>query len=410
MSEPTTSPTSHPDHPDFRSREFLLDHALRTMTFYHPHCMDPAGGFYHFYEDDGTIYDRKSRHLVSSTRFVFNYAMAYKYFGLDEYRGGVLHGIEYLRGFHRNPQTGGYAWTLNGRDVTDATNHCYGLAFVVLAYAKALEAGFEEARGYLEETWDLMETHFWDAAHGLYKDEASADWVVSDYRGQNANMHACEAMLAAFEASQDGRYLDRAALLADNMVNRQATLAGGLVWEHYKPDWSVDWEYNKGDKTNIFRPWGFQPGHQTEWAKLLLILDRHRPDPWHVTRARELFDRALDLSWDHEHGGMVYGFDIKGDFYDEDKYFWVQAESLAAAALLADQAAKAGDTAAAARYWNDYDRLWMYSWNHFVDHKWGAWYRILARDNTKYSNEKSPAGKVDYHTMGACYEVLNVVA
>ena len=63
MSDPNTSPTSHPDYPDFRSREFLLDHALRTMTFYHPHCMDPAGGFYHFYKDDGTIYDRKSRHL-----------------------------------------------------------------------------------------------------------------------------------------------------------------------------------------------------------------------------------------------------------------------------------------------------------------------------------------------------------
>ncbi|WP_250862503.1 AGE family epimerase/isomerase, partial [Caballeronia sp. INML3] len=97
-----------------------------------------------------------------------------------------------------------------------------------------------------DETWQLMETHFWDAAHGLYKDEASADWKVSDYRGQNANMHTCEAFLAAFEATGEARYLDRAALLADNMVNRQAALAGGLVWEHYKPDWSVDWDYNKG--------------------------------------------------------------------------------------------------------------------------------------------------------------------
>ena len=81
-------------------------------------------------------------------------------------------------------------------------------------------------------------------------------------------------------------------------------------------------------------------------------------------------------------------------------------ESLAAAALLADQAAQAGDTVAATRYWNDYDRLWVYSWEHFVDHTYGAWYRILTCDNRKYSDEKSPAGKTDYHTMGACYEVL----
>ncbi|MBV8660046.1 MAG: AGE family epimerase/isomerase, partial [Burkholderiales bacterium] len=55
------------------------------------------------------------------------------------------------------------------------------------------------------------------------------------------------------------------------------------------------------------------------------------------------------------------------------------------------------------------DALWQYSWAHFVDHRYGAWYRILDRQNRKYSDEKSPAGKVDYHTMGACYEVLNVL-
>ena len=44
-----------------------------------------------------------------------------------------------------------------------------------------------------------------------------------------------------------------------------------------------------------------------------------------------------------------------------------------------------------------------------VDHRYGAWYRILTPDNRKISAQKSPAGKVDYHTMGACYEVLNVL-
>ena len=53
-----------------------------------------------------------------------------------------------------------------------------------------------------------------------------------------------------------------------------------------------------------------------------------------------------------------------------------------------------------------YDKLWAYSWQHFVDHDYGAWYRILTVDNRKVDDEKSPAGKVDYHTMGACHELL----
>jgi mannose/cellobiose epimerase-like protein (N-acyl-D-glucosamine 2-epimerase family) len=398
--------------PQFRTRAALISHVADTMRFYHPRCIDPSGGFFHFFRDDGTIYDRQTRHLVSSTRFVFNYAMAYRHFGNPEYLQAARHGMAFLRDAHRNPETGGYAWQLawdqGAKRVVDADNHCYGLAFVLLAYSHALMAGITEAAPYLLETFELMEQRFWQPGYGLYADQANGDWTVLDpYRGQNANMHACEALLAAFEASGERRYLHRAELLAHNITVRQSALAGGMMWEHYHADWSVDWDYNRDDKTNIFRPWGYQPGHLTEWAKLLLLLERHKdalsgPSDWLAPRAVQLFDTALAKAWDKEHGGICYGFGPDGDICDGDKYFWVQAETIACAALLA---ARTGNAA----YWDWYDRIWAYSWEHFVDHKYGAWYRILSRDNRKLSDEKSPAGKVDYHTMGACYEVLNVI-
>lgn len=395
-----TRPDSHA--PDFRSPRFLRDHIAHTMAFYHPHAIDPQGGFFHYFLDDGRVYEAGHRHLVSSTRFVFNYAMAFREFGDAEYLEAVKHGLDYLRQAHRNPASGGYAWTLRDGRVEDATHHCYGVAFVLLAYSCGLKAGVAEARGWMDETWDLLERRFWEPAHGLYKDEADADWNFSGYRGQNANMHMCEAMLAAFEASGERRYLDRALLLADNMTRRQAAKAAGLVWEHYDRDWNVDWEYHLDDPKHLFRPWGFQPGHQTEWAKLLMILHRHVDADWLLPTARHLFDTAVARSWDAERGGLYYGFAPDGQICDDDKYFWVQAESLAAAALLAQRTGDAG-------YWDWYDRLWAYSWKHMVDHAHGAWYRILDADNRKYSDEKSPAGKTDYHTMGACHEVLNVV-
>ena len=387
--------------PNFRSADFLLDHIRHTLAFYDPVARDPHGGFFHYFKDDGTVYDRSHRHLVSSTRFVFNYAMAAREFQRDDYRALAEHGLRFLRESHRDAGTGGYAWTLRDGEPEDRTNHCYGVAFALLAYATALKAGID-TRACMDETWDLLERRFWDAAPGLYRDEADAQWNFCNYRGQNANMHMCEAMLAAFEASHDQRYLERAATLAQNMTRRQAAKANGLVWEHYDRNWEIDWDYHKDDPKHLFRPWGFQPGHQTEWAKLLLILDRHAPAPWHLPTAQHLFDIAFARSWDAEFGGMVYGFDPQGRWCDTDKYFWVQAESLAAAALLAQRSSDA-------KYWDIYDKLWAYSWQHLVDHKHGAWYRILDRENRRYSDEKSPAGKTDYHTMGACYEVLNVV-
>ena len=394
---------SSPDAaPDFRSSAFLRGHIAQTMAFYHPRAIDPAGGFFHYFRDDGSVYDAGHRHLVSSTRFVFNYAMAFREFGNPEYLDAVEHGLRYLREVHRNPATGGYAWTLRDGVVEDDMNHCYGVAFVLLAYACGVKAGVEEARGWMDEIWNLLEQRFWEPAYGLYRDEADAQWNFTGYRGQNANMHMCEAMLAAFEATGERRYVERALQLADHMTRRQAAKADGLVWEHYDSHWNIDWDYNRDNPKHLFRPWGFQPGHQTEWAKLLMILDRHVDAEWLVPTARHLFDVAVARSWDGARGGLYYGFAPDGQVCDDDKYFWVQAESLAAAALLAQ---RTGD----ASYWQWYERLWDYAWKHFVDHRYGAWYRILDADNRKYSDEKSPAGKTDYHTMGACHEVLNVV-
>jgi mannose/cellobiose epimerase-like protein (N-acyl-D-glucosamine 2-epimerase family) len=374
-----------------------------TLAFYAPRVMDASGGCFHFFKDDGKVYDRRTRHLVSSTRFVFNHALAWRWFGAPA--ADVAHALAFVREAHAQPQ-GGYAWTLDWHDgratVTDGTQHCYGLAFVLLAHAHAAEVGVPGAREGIAETFALMETRFWLPEHNLYADEATPDWRLGAYRGQNANMHACEAMLAAYAATGEPRYLERARVLAESITQRQAAMTGGRVWEHYHADWTPDWDYNRDDKTNIFRPWGFQTGHLTEWAKLLLQLERRlgaAAPTWMLATAESLFAAAMQHGWDDAHGGLVYGFGPDGQVCDGDKYFWVQAESLAAAAWLA---VRTGDE----HYWQWYDRLWAYAWAHFVDHAHGAWYRILSPTNARLTDEKSPAGKTDYHTMGACQDVL----
>ncbi len=394
-----------PVAPDFHHREPILAHVRHTLAFYHPRAIDPSGGFYHFLKDDGTVFDAHTRHLVSSTRYVVVWAMASRHFpGVPEYLDNTRRAVNFLREAHRNPRTGGYAWQLswkNGEaEVLDATNHCYGLAFVLLAYAHALQAGITEAGAWLDEAFALMEQHFWQPEFGLYADEATADWELLSYRGQNANMHATEACLAAYEATGQPRFLERALLVATNITQRQTRLTDGLmIWEHYKSDWSLDADYNRNDMSNIFRPWGYQPGHFTEWAKLLIRLERHRPMAWMLPRAEALFEVAFKHAWDDVHGGLYYGFAPDFSICDDRKYHWVQCESMASAAVLGQRTGKAD-------YWRWYDKLWAYCWQHWIDHEHGAWFRLLTRDNVNTTDEKSPAGKVDYHTTGACYEII----
>ena len=386
---------------DFRSAAFLKRHIADIIGFYHPRCLDAEyGGFINQMLDDGAIFDRMTKHLVGTCRFTYNYALGALVFDSREYRDAAAHGVRFLREHHKR-EDGGYAWVLSGREVEDGTRHCYGHAFVLLAAAGAKKAGVEGADALMEDIWDVLETRFWDAEAALYVDEiAAGDWArVDAYRGQNANMHMCEAMLCAWEASGAARYLDRADLLARRICRDLAAGADGLVWEHYKSDWSHDWDYNKDDPKNLFRPYGYLPGHFVEWSKLLLILNRHRPADWLTPKAETLFRAAMERAHVRESGAINYSFAPDGAILDDDQYYWVFSESFAAAALLANNTGNA-------EYWDWYDRFWNYADAHFVDHEYGAWYRILDRRGRKYGNEKSPASKTDYHPLAACFEVL----
>ncbi|MEP3275720.1 MAG: AGE family epimerase/isomerase [Stappiaceae bacterium] len=384
----------------FDDPDFLHAHIQSILDFYENRVVDPAGGFFQTFRDDGTVYDPGDRHLVSSTRFIFNYATAYRLEGKTHYQDWARHGLEYLKTHHRQPE-GHFAWQLRDGAVSDGRAMAYGHAFVVLAAASSVRAGISDAATLIGETWDFLEEQFWDSKAQAYADERDSSLKTLDaYRGQNANMHLCEAFLEAWEATGESRYLDRAETLVRKFAGQLADLNQCLIWEHYDRDWQPDFDYNRDKPDDRFKPWGFQPGHQVEWTKLLMQLHKHRPSPWLVERAAQLFDGAMTKGWDPEWGGLVYGFAPDGSFCNADKYFWVQAEAIAAAWRLYKVTGEQ-------RYLEDYKRLWSWSWKYLVDHRYGAWYRILNPDGTKIDDLKSPTGKTDYHTLGACWDVLS---
>lgn len=388
-----------PNLPDFSSAEFLNQHIQSILTFYKPNVRAEDGGFHQCFRDDGSVYDKSMRHLVSSTRFVFNYATAYRMYGDQQHLQWARDGLNFIETVHRQ-DSGHYAWTIENGQISDGRAMAYGHAFVMLAAASCVQAGIAEAQKTIDHVWDFVEKYFWDESHGAYADEYDQSLTVLDpYRGQNANMHLCEALLAAYQATGTQRYLDRAAALAQRFAVELASLNDGLIWEHYNQQWLCDMQYNIDKPDDLFKPWGFQPGHQLEWSKLLLILDQEQPNPVWVERATELYQLAMQRGWDHQYGGLVYGFAPDGSFSDAHKYFWVHSEGFAAAWRMYRQTNEQ-------RYFDDYNALWTYSWQNLIDHEYGAWFRLKNQNGSVFDNKKSPPGKTDYHTMGACWDVL----
>ena len=81
----------------YRSREFLAAHIRSILDFYDDTIVDSSGGFFQNFRDDGSTFDEDKRHLVSSTRMVFNFCVAYELFGDEKYLQRARHGIRYER-------------------------------------------------------------------------------------------------------------------------------------------------------------------------------------------------------------------------------------------------------------------------------------------------------------------------
>lgn len=389
---------------NFRSKEFLREHVKTSIDFYQEFGVDSEGGFFQTLNAKGEVFEPALKQLVSSARMTFNYTLAKRFFNDSQYDKLIQHGLDFVEKVHFDKENDAYHWLMDGEKVLDTDNYAYGFAFIILMYSGALEAGFDSAKAGIEKTFATMEEHLWQEEFGLYADQTSADWSRIDaYRGQNANMHACEAMIAAYEATKDEKYLDRAVTIASNICIRNSKETDGLIWEHYDSNWNVNWDYNKDDPRNLYKPWGYQPGHLIEWTKLLLLIRRHRDIDWLLPQAKMLFDVAITKAWDKEHGGFFYGFAPDDSICDDEKYFWVHAEAFAAAALLAD----ALDNE---EYWRIYDRIWNYCWDKFCGGSHGPWLRLLDRSGKSIDPMiASPGAKIEYHTIAATCEVLRTI-
>jgi mannose/cellobiose epimerase-like protein (N-acyl-D-glucosamine 2-epimerase family) len=383
----------------------LRERATRILRAYAPDPEPGPHGGYLANRDPrtGEVYDLEASHLVAAARFVANFCIVDRLGGPDWALEAAETALDFLTSVHGDGERGGFHWLVEGRDAVDARRVCYGHAFAVLACARASARGVPGGEEGLDDALAALD-RFFEPKYDLYASAFDADWTEANpYRGQNANMHACEALIAAHDATGETVHLDRAARIARRITVHLAR--GDRVWEHYTTDWVPDGEYNRETPRDKFRPWGYQPGHHLEWAKLCCELDARHEDAWFVPRARALFDVAVETGWEARRGGFVYTLAPDGSVVVEDRYGWTVAEGIGAAARLAERTAGVesddGEDAPADRYRGWHDRLWAYADETFRAPA-GCWYQKATPEGEPIVDLEGPAVEPGYHPIGAC--------
>jgi len=371
-----------------REARELLDFGRRF-----PH---PLGGAA-WLGDDGAPDLEMPVYTYSTARMVHVYCMGHL---LGDSEAGVLadQALAGLAGRLRDHGRRGWFTYVDREGGSPDEKTCYTHAFVVLGAASGVVAGRPSAGDLLVEALDLWNDAFYDDEFGMYADKWDGAFRELDpYRGLNANMHAVEALLAAADATGDGKWIERAMGIARRVVTDLGPGHGWRLPEHFTEQWVPMLEHNRGRPADPFQPYGATVGHGLEWSRLLLHLEASmgtEAPAWLAPAAVALFERAVADGWAVDGSdGFVYTTDWSGRPVVHDRMHWVLAEGLAASAALQqrwpDEAY--GDLA---------DAWWAYAEKHVIDRVRGSWHHQLDRDNRPVSTVWP--GKPDlYHAFQA---------
>lgn len=233
----------------------------------------------------------------------------------------IAHGLDFMAGNGRTAR-GGWVRALHaGGGVADSTEDCYDHACVLLALAHARGRGHRVADALARETLAFMDAHLSDWRHGGFHETVGE----SAPRRSNSHMHLLEAFLAWHETTGDDDYLRRAAqvvtLFTDHFFDAESWTLGEYFDRRWRP------------VAGAKRDWT-EPGHQFEWAALLVDFAARTGRRDLIPFARKLYASAL-ANGINRTTGLAYGAVSRaGEPLDPVSRSWPQAEALKAVIAL----------------------------------------------------------------------------
>lgn len=374
-------------------------HALDILSFWRQHAIDREfGGFRCQLDRTGNVSSDAEKHLVGSTRVIYNFSQGMLLDGPAWCEDLARHGVDFLLRHFWDAEHEGWYWVLS-RDgsVREDAKRTYGHAFALLALTEFHRAtGDPEALRMALRTFDLLDQHLWDRDLGGYHEGCDRTWSRVDppWRGQNCNMHALEATLALHEVTGSARHRQRIGDLCHLMEERLFDHQRGCIHEDFHPDWTID-RQRRGDRISI--------GHQFEWAWLLMQAEAVVPGAFDPVLIDRLMDFAVRCGWDETHGGVYTYVTERGEVVNDPKGFWENSEALMA---LLWYSRRTGER----RRLDLFERQAAFCFTHLADHEHPGWFTTVARDGTPIDTHKGNSWKADYHVVKMCAEVYRYLS
>lgn len=342
------------------------------------------------------------KHLVSQSRLVWSFSLAHRLgYGDEErdYLGAAECGYRFLTERLLDGRHGGFCWKadLEGT-IADPRKILYGQSFALYALVEYHRAsGLAESLAHARSLFEIVQTRMHDEANGGWIEHCDPDFTplvpdldrptrgLVDHVGLkscNGHLHWMEALSELLEVTGDASA--RSALKEVLEIN---------ATRFYPPDPGECCKYLEPDWAPVHGPLydGFYYGHNFQFAWLMIRAQEVLGVPPGWDHFDALLRHSLRYGFDHDRGGFyTSGFDNRPATRTE-KFWWVQAEGLAA---LSDALGHRYD----AEYDASLDLLLDWILNHQVLPD-GIWVRSTSAEGRILDRTKANSWKAAYHEV-----------
>lgn len=350
-------------------------------------CDHDGWGFHEYLGVDGLPQktDRRARVQVRQT-FVFGKAGQLGWTG--PWRSAIHYGFAGLKDYYLRKD--GFYRALVGHDgaIVDDTALLYDQAFMLLALS-AGHTEIEDAEVRALKLLDLIEGHMRHSDGGFK--EASDNPYAS-----NPHMHLFEAVLAWVSISDNTRWHNLAAELADHALTHFMDVKFHFIREFFESDWQPA----SGPLGAII-----EPGHQFEWTWLFLKWHTRSQDDRCLRAAEQLFQIGLN-SIDRTRNVGVNQLLVGKEGTTratEDARLWPQTERLKAALAFVGHSSGQKKAYYAKEALSAGASLWRYLEMSIT----GLWRDTMQEDGSMV--EEPVSASTLYHLISSVEQMLDIV-
>ena len=150
----------------------------------------------------GRVELSKSREMYIQSRMIQVFGLSH-IIGIANFERVTEHGIKVLNSQFLDKANGGFFNSIDllGNPVRQE-KLAYDHMFVLLAATTANVVGIPGAGDLVKKSESIIKRFFWDSDFEMMNDSWDLNFTkLDEYRGINSNMHAVEALSAAFDAT-----------------------------------------------------------------------------------------------------------------------------------------------------------------------------------------------------------------